>query len=597
MDKYKFGNKLCSLREEKGLSQKELAQILDVSDKAISKWENGQSIPRMETLEKICEVFNVKVDVLLSDDETEIERRKVKRAAFKNKYNGNKKLLFVFGFGSIFLVAHACVLDAVAYFFFGNSDFADVLLQNITLLAVPVGILTAFAFVNSLLCKFISGLKDYFFTSENCISVENSANGVLSALNGISCILSIPPFIVEVVSFDSDLTLIDYVIVYSVSLVFLTINFLTSKYANNTLYFTENGMFEKSIDYGDFYPYSKIENIESNINKINCSKAEDLKIKFTIDGRKYRITVSEDEINKATSYMKLGYDDKKVEKSIQKPKLLYYIFIGIGALITAFGIIMFLGNLQMGTQEIDYTMPNTSFITLDGATSVVKYNDRLYAFTEQNCAVDVFDMDGNFIYANQVLIHQNGMAQYYLVNDNLYISDRNNDLYRYDLNGKFLGRCVTYYNDDDLITISKYNENNKLISSFEINEENAWIAYFDDNKISFYGYDYFTEYDSTTFDRISIEYDDSHIGSFIDNAVYVDDNAQMSFDGVEYFTYMGSLCASTHDDFVELYSVSFFSWYRHSIIACWLTAAAGIAFAIVSSRIYLFISNKRDYYK
>lgn len=280
-----------------------------------------------------------------------------------------------------------------------------------------------------------------------------------------------------------------------------------------------------------------------------------------------------------------------------KQKTLYYVFIGIGAVIMAFGIIMFIGNMQMGTQEIDYTMPNTNFITLDGATSVVKYNDRLYVFTEQNCAVDVFDMSGNFLYANQVLIHQNGMAQYYLVNDNLYISDRNNDLYRYDLNGKFLGRCVTYYNDDDLITISKYNENNKLISSFEINEEKAWIAYFDDNKISFYGYDYFTEYDSTTFDRISIEYDDSHIGSFIDNAVYVDDNTQMSFDGVEYFTYMGSLCASTDDDFVELYSVSFFSWYRHSIIACWLTAAAGIAFAIVSSRIYLFISNKRNYYK
>ena len=66
MDKYKFGNRLCSLREEKGLSQKKLATILEVSDKAISKWENGQSIPRMETLEKIAEVFNVSLDVLLN---------------------------------------------------------------------------------------------------------------------------------------------------------------------------------------------------------------------------------------------------------------------------------------------------------------------------------------------------------------------------------------------------------------------------------------------------------------------------------------------------------------------------------------------------
>lgn len=594
MDKYKFGNRLCSLREEKGLSQKELAKILDVSDKAISKWENGQSIPRMETLEKICEVFNVRVDVLLNDDEAEIERHRVKRDIFRNKFNGNKRIFFTLGIGSVVLVAHACVLDAVAYFCFGNSDFADALLQNIMILAVPVGILTVFAFVNSWLLRFISGFKDFFFIAPNCISVENSANKVLSTLNGISCILSIPPFIIEVASFEADLTLLDYVIVYSVSLVLLTINLLTSKYANNTLYFTENGIFEKSVDYGDFHPYSKIENIESNIDDINSAKAEDLKIKFTINGRKYKVTVSDSDVNTVSSYMKLVYDKKRVEENTQKPKTLYYVFIGIGAVIMAFGIIMFIGNMQMGTQEIDYTKPSTEFITLDGATSVVKYNDRLYAFTEQNCAVDVFDMNGNFLYANQVLIHQNGMAQYYLVNDNLYISDRNNDLYRYDLNGKFLGRCVTYYNDDDVITISKYDENNKLIFSFEINEENAWIAYFDDNKISFYGYDYFTEYDSTTFDRISIEYDDSHIGSFVDDAVYIEDNIQKSFDGVEYFTYMGNLCASTDDNFVELYPVSFFSWYRHSIIACWLTAAAGIVFAIVSSRIYLIISNKRN---
>lgn len=593
MDKYKFGNRLCSLREEKGLSQKELATILEVSDKAISKWENGQSIPRMETLEKIAEVFNVSLDVLLNDDETEIERHRVKRSAFRNKYNSNKQIFFTLGIGSIILVALACVTDAFVYICFGKSNLADVLLQNIIILAIPIGILTIYAFINSWLLRFISGFKDYFLNISNCISVENSAYKGLSMLNAVSCILSIPPFIVAVTSFDTDLMLIDYVIIYSISLVLLTINLLTGKYANNTLYFTENGIFEKSIYYGDFHPYSKIENIESNIDDINSAKTEDLKVKFTIDGKKYKVTISDVYVDTVSSYMGLGYDKRKVEENIQKPKALYYVLIGIGAVIMTFGFIMFMSNMQMGTQEIDYTKTVTEFIPLDGGTSVVKYNDRLYAFTQQNCAVDVFDMDGNFLYANQVLIHQNGTAQYYLVNNNLYIADRVNDLYRYDLNGKFLGRCVTYYNDDDLATISKYDENNKLVSSFELNEENAWIAYFDDSKISFYGYDYFTVYDGKTFDRINIEYDDSHIGSFIDNAVYLEDNTQKKFDGVEYFTYMGNLCASTDNDFVELYSVSFFSWYSHSILSCWLTAAAGMAFAVVSTKIYMYIHNKK----
>ncbi|MGN0383970.1 MAG: helix-turn-helix domain-containing protein [Eubacterium sp.] len=126
MDKCKFGNKLCSLREEKGLSQKQLAVILDVSDKTISKWENGQSIPRMETFEKIAKLFNISLDVFLTDDEAEMERHKVKRNAFRNKNNGNNRILFALGISSIILVAIACVTDAIVYFCFGKSNLADV---------------------------------------------------------------------------------------------------------------------------------------------------------------------------------------------------------------------------------------------------------------------------------------------------------------------------------------------------------------------------------------------------------------------------------------------------------------------------------------
>ncbi len=593
MDKYKFGNRLCSLREEKGLSQKKLATILEVSDKAISKWENGQSIPRMETLEKIAEVFNVSLDVLLNDDETEIERHRVKRSAFRNKYNSNKQIFFTLGIGSIILVALACVTDAFVYICFGKSNLADVLLQNIIILAIPIGILTIYAFINSWLLRFISGFKDHFLNISNCISVENSAYKGLSMLNAVSCILSIPPFIVAVTSFDTDLMLIDYVIIYSVSLVLLTINLLTGKYANNTLYFTENGIFEKSIDYGDFHPYSKIENIESNIDDINSAKTEDLKVKFTIDGKKYKVTISDVYVDTVSSYMGLSYDKRKVEENIQKPKMLYYVLLGIGAVIMAFGFIMFMSNMQMGTQEIDYTEPSKEFIALDGGTSVVKYNDRLYAFTQQNCAVDVFDMEGNFLYANQVPIQQNGSSEYYLVNDNLYIIDRDYNIYRYDLNGTFLGRFICNFYNEGVATLSTYNDDDVLVSSYELKLENAYPLYFDDNKQVIYAYDYILTYDGKSFVKSELNDTFMPIGSYIDGAVYLEENTQKEFDGVEYFTYMGNLCASTDNDFVELYSVSFFSWYSHSIFSCWLTAAAGMAFAVVSTKIYMYIHNKK----
>lgn len=81
MDNYKFGNALCSLREAKGMTQKELAQLLDVSDKAVSKWENGQAIPRINVLEKIAEVFDTSVEDLISSGKSN-----VKRIYFQNNY-------------------------------------------------------------------------------------------------------------------------------------------------------------------------------------------------------------------------------------------------------------------------------------------------------------------------------------------------------------------------------------------------------------------------------------------------------------------------------------------------------------------------------
>ncbi len=65
MSKYDFGNKLYALRTEKNLTQKELAKILGVSDKAVSKWETGEAMPRLKTLQLIAECFSVSYEELL----------------------------------------------------------------------------------------------------------------------------------------------------------------------------------------------------------------------------------------------------------------------------------------------------------------------------------------------------------------------------------------------------------------------------------------------------------------------------------------------------------------------------------------------------
>ncbi|MBQ6795653.1 MAG: helix-turn-helix domain-containing protein [Clostridia bacterium] len=68
MNDYKFGNFLFELREAKGLTQLELAKMLDVTPAAVSKWENGESKPRIETLFKLAKIFSVTVEELMAGE-------------------------------------------------------------------------------------------------------------------------------------------------------------------------------------------------------------------------------------------------------------------------------------------------------------------------------------------------------------------------------------------------------------------------------------------------------------------------------------------------------------------------------------------------
>ena len=65
MNDYAFGNYLYELRKKAGLSQWDLAQQLGVTNKAVSKWENGKAKPATETLRKLAALYEISVDILL----------------------------------------------------------------------------------------------------------------------------------------------------------------------------------------------------------------------------------------------------------------------------------------------------------------------------------------------------------------------------------------------------------------------------------------------------------------------------------------------------------------------------------------------------
>lgn len=65
MEKQTLGAMIAALRKEKGMTQLELAELMGVTDKAVSKWERDLSCPDVSTLPKLAELFGVSVDELM----------------------------------------------------------------------------------------------------------------------------------------------------------------------------------------------------------------------------------------------------------------------------------------------------------------------------------------------------------------------------------------------------------------------------------------------------------------------------------------------------------------------------------------------------
>ena len=65
MEKKLFGTMIATLRKEKKLTQAEVAEMMGVTDKAVSKWERDLSFPDINTLPKLAELFDMTFDELM----------------------------------------------------------------------------------------------------------------------------------------------------------------------------------------------------------------------------------------------------------------------------------------------------------------------------------------------------------------------------------------------------------------------------------------------------------------------------------------------------------------------------------------------------
>ena len=74
---HSIGRLIAVLRREKGLTQVELAEMLNMSDKAVSKWESEKGNPDISQLPLLAEIFDVTIDYIMTGDIAKDKDRRV----------------------------------------------------------------------------------------------------------------------------------------------------------------------------------------------------------------------------------------------------------------------------------------------------------------------------------------------------------------------------------------------------------------------------------------------------------------------------------------------------------------------------------------
>ena len=128
-----IGTNIKELRKANKLTQFELAEKLNYSNKAISRWESGEVVPDVLTLNKLCEIFNIPLSQIFEENVT---TKKVKRN-YKLQM-GNKLAISLLAIVAVWFIA-------VSFFVFFQASFNKTVWQ-LFVLAIPVSCVVAIVF-------------------------------------------------------------------------------------------------------------------------------------------------------------------------------------------------------------------------------------------------------------------------------------------------------------------------------------------------------------------------------------------------------------------------------------------------------------------
>lgn len=106
-----FANTIYNIRKKRDITQKELADLIGVSDRTISKWENGSTVPDLETIKKLCNELGISPDSIVKSEKNYKDRLQDFKRMVGKFLNYILKNIFLIGFIVVFILLLAYFIN------------------------------------------------------------------------------------------------------------------------------------------------------------------------------------------------------------------------------------------------------------------------------------------------------------------------------------------------------------------------------------------------------------------------------------------------------------------------------------------------------
>lgn len=141
MDQVKIGRFIAQCRKEKNLTQAQLAEQLNLTDRAVSKWETGKGLPDASIMPDLCELLSISINELFSGERvlTDNYKRKAEENLLRIKKEAERIKAFRILIVCFSILSVALIVSSLFVFFFTDGKAYSAILTLGTL-GVSMGI-------------------------------------------------------------------------------------------------------------------------------------------------------------------------------------------------------------------------------------------------------------------------------------------------------------------------------------------------------------------------------------------------------------------------------------------------------------------------